>query len=732
MANEFDWLKYGKDYGEVNKNLNGLPGFFQEIGRRWKENKGGPIERLLGVGEDPTLMAGQKYFVNPVSAGVTGGANMALGGLPSAVAGKIAPQYAARQAATRAEHPIATGIGQGAGLAGAVLAPTAAGVASKAIGAIGPTLQLGPAGAKLGTTLARNALLSSAYAVPAAGAEAISTGNIGAAAKKGAFNLALGTGIGTLAEKLSPLLTKLQLRGAGVQTRDIAKTTAARARASGVGPRGRQGFQIKNTESVEETAAKLLQKYGAGRGGKEAAVKAVSEGYEQLGKLYDKAGVKMTDMLDELASDSTIREAVKIYGQQAVDDAILELAPMVDKLPWRRAYSGILRDIQTRGGQADPLSKLATQGAVAQVIRGKMAQVADNLRLAAGRADIPAIETLNSIQDATKAIGAGLNREIGVIPGLTAGSPTAEKGMLMPGVKEAIAGGVMGAGAAGATGRPKRPEDIIPYVLRVAGGGVAGGALSRMAASGVNRALFPVATGLKAALPAIKAIGQPLAAMGGATGAGAQGTPLGKAMQGLPESPPQPSAETTPAEAAEAQAGPQGTEEAKQETNAAFRDRVIGELQKAWGGLQAAGTRMSFEEFTTLVGQYTNDFDPKMAAPILFPDPEERERYLKTYEQALALKSLDVPGAFGSMRYFDPERDKNILAKRSLQNWMAGLLGGPEKMADPRLAELVEKDVEAIRRLRLPVAEKEAALRKLLQVNYGIDFDMLNQYGVGV
>jgi hypothetical protein len=478
----------------------------------------------------------------------------------------------------------------------------------------------------------------------------------------------------------------------------------------------------------------LIGKFGRGPKGAKAFTESVSAGYKNLGEVYDKAGIKAADMLDDILKDPRIVGLKTDYPQLAsqIDDEILAMAGKVDRGTWRSAFAGWLKEAVQKGRQADDvLAPAAVRGKVAEVFRDNLGSAAETVRESVGGGQ--SLPDLSRLVGAQHAVKGGVERAAtSVGMGAREGSQTAPRLLTAIGPRQ-LGGAVLGAGTGALVERPKRgasPAEWAAYIGRIMGSGVVGGALGRAGARGANALAAPLLSGAAKALPLATGIGRAAGAMGAAQPLleSEATTPLAKTITGEPETFP----ETAPVEAAEAQVGPQGTEEAKQETNAAFRDRVIGELQKAWGGLQAAGTRMSFEEFTSLVGQYTNDFDPKMAAPILFPDPEERQRYLKTYEQALALKGMDLSGAFGGMRYSDPERDKNILAKRSLQNWMAGLLGGPEKMADPRLAELVEKDIEAIRRLRLPVAEKEAALRKLLQVNYGIDFDMLSQYGVHV
>lgn len=704
-----DWNKYGKDFTEVNRNLNGLPEWLVKTGRGLKK------------GLDWT----ERNISAPFNAAVGGAVDMALGGLPSAsihaVANKINPENVGKPTLWEqagAEHPIAAGIGQGAGLAGAVLAPELA--AMKGI-------TLGAAGAGLGSTLARNALLSSAYAVPAAGAEAMRTGDVGKAAKRGLLNLGLGTGIGTAAEMAGPLLTNLKLLGAGIRPRDLIKTLGKRASASGVGAKGREGFAVRNTKDLKEEIAALLGKFGASKGGKRGIIDMVSGGYKKLGQVYDASGQKVVNMLDEILSDPQIVKAVSMYGKPVVDDAIQEIIGIADQLPWQEGYSGILRDIQTKGQQAaDPLSAMAAKGDVARIIRGKMGEAADAIRLATGRADIPPIAYLNQIQDASKAVQSSLARQGAQIPGMVAGSDTAARVGLMPGsVTSSVTGGLLG--AAGAR-KPRRLEDWPAYLAKVGGASLAGGLLNRVSSGAVNRLAFPIAEGISRALPAIGAIGRPLAAMG--------------AANSLMETPQIPGAaatapQTTPQiQAGEQSSSPSEVKQAQTATNEAFSAKVMEALRRDWEmvNAEAAGTpyELSFEDFAVKVREITNDFDPKLAAPILFRDPEVRAKYLKTYEQALALKGMDLAGAFGGMRFLDPERDKNILAKRSLQNWMTGLIGGPEKMADPNLSSLVEKDIAALRALRLPVADKQAALRRLLQTNYGIDFDLLNQYGVGI
>ena len=83
----------------------------------------------------------------------------------------------------------------------------------------------------------------------------------------------------------------------------------------------------------------------------------------------------------------------------------------------------------------------------------------------------------------------------------------------------------------------------------------------------------------------------------------------------------------------EAKAADLGQEAAKAETTGnpeAYMKKINENLAQYWalnGGEQAFPGQ--FEVFKALVSQVTNNFDPEKVAPILFPDAERRDKYLK-------------------------------------------------------------------------------------------------------
>lgn len=433
-------------------------------------------------------------------------------------------------------------------------------------------------------------------------------------------------------------------------------------------------------------------------------------------------------MLDDVLKDPRIVGLKTDYPQLAsqIDDEILAMVGKIDRGTWNSAYGGWLREAVQKGRHADDiLSPAAVRGKVAEVFRDNLGSAAEAVREQIGGGQ--SLQELGRLVGAQKAVKGGVERAAtNVGMGAREGSQTSPRLLTAIGPQQ-LGGAAIGMGTGAAATRPRKgatPAEWVAYVGRILGSGVIGGALGRAGARGVNALAAPVLSGLSRAAPLVTA---------GARAAGAMGaaqpmiepeatTPMARAMTGQPE--------TATVETAEQQAGPAKAEEAKQQTNAAFQDRVMSELERAWVGLQQAGTRLTFDEFTGLVRQYTNDFDPKLSAPILFRDPKERERYLKTYENALAFGGMDIESAFAPSGLLDSGKAEKQMARQTLQNWMAGLVAGPERMASRDIQDLVQQDIEAISKLRIPAQEKRRMLRQILQTNYGLDFDLLSQYGV--
>lgn len=202
------WNKFGTSYDEINQRTGGFADFIKNAAQK----VGGVIgtgARAVGSGLDT---AANFLSTNPVTAPVYGGmqaiANTFTGGLQGAVNRKIDPAGAAQIQQVQGQHPVATGIGQGVGLAGQTLATPLAKVAEvpSIVGSVLPAIGKEAAGAvaaagKWLPTVGRNILNAAGINAPSVIAQGIDTGNWNRALGQGLVSTALGGAVGSVFEK---------------------------------------------------------------------------------------------------------------------------------------------------------------------------------------------------------------------------------------------------------------------------------------------------------------------------------------------------------------------------------------------------------------------------------------------------------------------------------------------------------------------------------------------------
>jgi len=763
MPNEFDWRKYGENYPEVDERLGGLPSWI----RRIVPKKGGGEEASFGApGLAPFSPAavGALGLAAPAATALAAPAALGYGigklvapkkteevvgklkefggralkgasalgsayetgmveSIPGAKAAKLAflkPEHREFLEQIKAQHPLAAKAGKTAGMVGQMALPGAAIAKGGSLASVAANAALNAAPIAIGTGLDVGVESGS----PLAGLQA------------GALSQALGTLAPTAITGLTRIpgvqkaLARLQSSAAGIRMRDIFKVLNRRAKQLTLPPNQTEAYMAKAAPDLVEKIADKVDEFGYGPAGKRALKKWSSEGFETHAKLFDQAtggGRLSADDLVAVSQDPEIDQLKRVFGPSQVDDQIQSIASEIEGTGWtksRKRLGNYAEVGYAADRQAVPMNDPRRLSAkIAEVMGDRIDDIADNLAEAARNAGqaIPSLDELKITYPAVLAQQSAAAREAARIPVGEAGSPTAARLLLHQLLPRAGVGGLT---AAGLTPEMiQRPETIPGNVMKILLASALGqyatkgaGILGRQAAgrgAGLLRNLTP---------RAVTAIGRGAALT---PGAAAAETPA-RASEG-PAGP-----ETAGIELAEAGATPQKVEEAKQATNAAFEGRVMQELQRAWVGLQQAGTRLTFDEFTGLVRQYTNNFDPKMSAPILFRDPKERERYLQTYERALALGRMDIPRALAGGGLIGQESALQRKSRDDLISLMASILGGPEKIAEKKYRDIAERDLQNIRRLKLPAAGQRAALLDLLRTNYGLDLDLLNQYGIAV
>jgi hypothetical protein len=182
------------------------------------------------------------------------------------------------------------------------------------------------------------------------------------------------------------------------------------------------------------------------------------------------------------------------------------------------------------------------------------------------------------------------------------------------------------------------------------------------------------------------------------------------------------------AQEAEASVAPEQAEEAKQEVNSKWADKVAENVQSAYVEYDVASLGFSYDEFLGAIKKVTNDFEPTISAEIVFPDKGERTAFLKDYERALQYKAVDVSSAL-TPGGFIPSAGHQA-GKAQLTDFVARVAGQDPMLMDKKKKKAIESMVNRVAAMKGSQAEKQSALLRELQANYGIDFRRLADLGL--
>jgi hypothetical protein len=194
-------------------------------------------------------------------------------------------------------------------------------------------------------------------------------------------------------------------------------------------------------------------------------------------------------------------------------------------------------------------------------------------------------------------------------------------------------------------------------------------------------------------------------------------------------------------EKTEEAAGPEGTEAAKEKVNNVYMDKIKQNSEAYYNELGVAQYGYSLEDWNRVLAQATDNYNPKKVAGILFKgQPDERKKYLQTYDTYLKLKDIDLEAALApgkeapgwqqgilafqgkeaptpkASSVTEADRLKDIIAAASSDSKL------PRSELDKRI-QLISKD----KKLKMP--DKIAELKRMFST-YGIDMGLYE--GVGV
>lgn len=148
-------------------------------------------------------------------------------------------------------------------------------------------------------------------------------------------------------------LQKLQLSGSGISTRDLSKTMRSYAKGIGMPSDAVDSYAASNTDKLVNEITNLLDESGgiAGKSGKAAIKKMSSSGFEAHNKLYNTLTDKKIgpDDIQSVLADQDLSIPRQIFGNEAVDAAVSEMAGKIDGQEWGTARNNILPAYQKAG-----------------------------------------------------------------------------------------------------------------------------------------------------------------------------------------------------------------------------------------------------------------------------------------------------------------------------------------------------------------------------------------------
>jgi hypothetical protein len=633
---------------------------------------------------------------------------------------------------------------------------------------------------RAGGAAVRGGLAAAEQAVPRGIIQAIGTGDIGKAAKGAALGTALGAGLGG----------GLQVVGEGLKGLGGLASKFAQSKGTIKAPGGLKGIEMPGkgplayiTDPLEE---KLLKDTVKGRLpdlNTQTLMRSMKSYARKLG--VDPSGYVRTQGKEALESLVGVMDE---YGTRNVDDLqdLMEGAGgLFDQAYQRAATAGvtpasILAPAMEEGGAlanfaaehgdeaADVIGPIMKQVGEAPDIRTAKAQIDRLMRffrkspkmqstLAGSDAPDLLASLKTKLDDAVVEIDPNLSKakklwkglapikemlardEID-LPTLMSGSPTAEKQALEGIVKGAISGTMdpaaiaastvsSYAGKKAATGIQqlatflkgeaasalRKPENLAMLKKGIAGvKGVAGG-IGKIA--GELPELAPKVAGAAPSVLERAAEAEP-AVKEAITGEPAEEAQAAKAS----------------AQASEAAAAPEAVEAAKEEVKTAWADKVENNIQTAYYQYGVADMGYSYEKFLEAVREETNNFDPTIAAEIVFDDEKERAEFLKDYDKALQYKSIDVgaaldPNAGGFMGLLGPSAGQKS-SRSQLTDYIARVAGEDPMLMDAKKKKKIADTVKRISGMKGSDADKQSALLRELQANYGVDYARLADLGL--
>jgi hypothetical protein len=677
-----------------------------------------------------------------------------VGGLQGAIAGMVAPSGGLLKAASGGAKALkagklASGLAKAADIAsGAAKVGKGANLLSRAGGA---ALRGGLAGAE--------------QAIPRGIIQAIGTGDIGKAAKGAALGTALGAGLGgglqvvgegikglgglasrfaqsqnlmrksgDIVQPIEKKLLEARLKGRfpELSTQNLTKAARSYSRKIGVDP---VGYAINQGDEMKEAMLRLSDKYGVrNTDDLKDLIQGTGKAFEKAYEKTAAAGITPATILaPSLGEGGELAEFAAKYGDDA-GDIIKTVVKEVGEAPdLRTAKAQIDRLVKFFRGSPKHQSTLAGADAPGLLysLKDKLddAVMSFDPGLASAKEDWAALAPLRQMV---------AKDELG-LASLFSGSPTFEKGAAEKLINAGLTGGSIAGGPAAlaAAGLGQSVSKAIPKALTFARGEIAEALSKPQALAMLKKGI----AGVKGIAGGIGKIAGELPALAPKV-AGAAPSILERAAESEPavkeaitgEPAEEAQAAKESAQASEAAAEPEAVEAAKDEVKTAWADKVESNIQTAFYQYGVADMGYSYEDFLEAVREGTNNFDPTIAAEIVFDDEKERAAFLKDYDKALQYKSIDVGGALepsagGFMGILGPSKDQKS-ARIQLTDYIARVAGEDPMLMDAKKKKKISDTVKQISGMKGTASDKQSALLRELQANYGVDYARLADLGL--
>jgi hypothetical protein len=613
---------------------------------------------------------------------------------------------------------------------------------------------------RAGAAALRGGLAGAEQAIPRGIIQAVGTGDIGKAAKGAALGTALGAGLGgglqvvgeglkglgglasrfaqsqnlmrksgDVIQPLEKQLLDARLKGRfpELNTQALSKAAKGYARKIGVDP---IGYAINKGDDMKEAMIRLSDKYGVrNTDDLKDIIQGTGKAFEKAYEKTAAAGVTPATILaPALEEGGELAEFAAKYGDDATDIIQTISKEVGDAKDLRSAKAGIDRLVKFFRGSPKHQSTLAGSDApgLLYALKDKIDDAVMDFdpALASAKEDWAALAPLRQMV---------AKDELG-LASIFSGSPTFEKGAAEKLINAGLTGGSLAGGPAAlaAAGIGQGVSKAIPKALTFARGEIAE-ALSKPKALAALKAgvagVKGLASGIGKAAGALPEIAPKIA--------GAAPSVLERAAEAEPAikealDPEGQDAQEAKAsaQASEAAVTPEAAQEAKDEVKTAWAEKVEDNIRTAFYQYGIADRGYSYEDFLGAVREVTNDFDPTIAAEIVFPDKAERAAFLKDYDKALQYKAVNVGQALDKSPIFFGPTGEQKASREALTDYIARVAGEDPMLMDAKKKKKIADTVKDIAGMKGSAADKQSALLRQLQANYGVNYKQLADLGL--